>query len=126
MILKQQTRDSVLIFSLNDAPYFWFTNCGKEFEIKEYNNRWNNKKIHTGRKIKGVHRHCGNKFFTGEIGEVVTGTLDEIFNKVDFKKIIPIANFREDAIKIINDFIPVKRGKKYIAFEIIKLIKIIK
>lgn len=117
---KLNTKDKMLLVSLNDGPYFWFTDCGREFELRVYNSRWSKGQIYTGRKVKILNRYNNKKNFIGTIGKVVIGSLENILKEIDFKKIVPIANYKEEAIKIINEIFSVEKKKKYIAFEVIK------
>ncbi len=54
---------------------------------------------------------------TGEIGEVVVGSLDDVLEQVSFSSIAPtidtVANFREEVNQLFRNI------SKYIAFEVI-------
>jgi hypothetical protein len=59
----------------------------------------------------------GRDVLWGNVGKVLTGTLEEIFNKVKFKKIIPDAETKGEAMERANRIL--KDGKQFIAFEVI-------
>ncbi len=89
---------------------------GKIFEIRKAERCWNRNQIYTGR---GVTLSCGYSGSRrhGIIGKVIFGSLDDLFKKVSFRKIEPLAKSHVEAIRANRKLLG--RSLEYVAFEVI-------
>ena len=89
---------------------------GKDFELRKAERGWTPKNIRTGRRVTVSCGYGTKRRIEGRIGQVIVGTLEEIFEKVAFKRIEPRARDRHHA-RLMNIEI-LGNASQYIAFEI--------
>lgn len=109
---------SNLLFNVTFQVYGWYEELGKEWELRVIKQRYHLGTIYDGRSVQVMKGYTGTSFFGVVDGDPVVGSLDKILDEVDFRKIIPIAGTRRDAIRIINGIID---GEEYIACKIQKV-----
>jgi hypothetical protein len=116
-----------LFLAVTSKVYSWYDQ-GKEWELRQYGLRddgkrtpWNESTIQNGRAIcvsKGYNgRKRGNSWMGTISEEPIIGTLDQILNKIDYQKIVPVADSREDCVRIVRN---ITDCSQYIAFRIKK------
>lgn len=105
-----------LFVPLNTEPFEDFKHNGKTFELRSYGRQYTEKYVYTGRKVEVRKGYSGESLW-GTIGKVETGTLEEILNKVNYKKITPKAKTSNEAKESIKEVLGCKN--KYIAFEVL-------
>ena len=105
-----------LFVPLNSEPFEDFNNSSKTYEVRGYGRQYTKKYVYLGRDVELRKGYNGSSLW-GKIGDVEVGTIDDILHKIRWKKIIPKARSKEEAIKQINKILGVK--DKYIAFEVI-------
>lgn len=89
---------------------------GKSYEIRKAGRVWNRGQLYTGRYVTISCGYSGPRLY-GKIGEVIFGSLDEIFSKIQFNKIEPLAKSKKEA-KTIN-LKMLGQANEYVAFEVI-------
>ena len=105
-----------LFVPLKNKAFYWFRDCGKTYEIRAYGQRWNEKHVRKGRSVELRRGYNTKDRINGKIGKVFVGTLNDIFLKINHKKIIPPAESSREAITIVKQIM--KHKSKFIAFEI--------
>lgn len=107
-----------LYLSVATGPYNEFLRGTKRFEFRAYGtNGFREKYIFEGRRVE-ITRAWNRERTWGTIGQVVVGSVDDIFSEIDYKLIEPSANNVEEAIEKALESLRNKTGR-YIAFEII-------
>jgi len=106
-----------LFVPLFKSVYVDFLSYGKEYELRVCSRNFQEKFVSEG---KSVTCSCGysGPSFEGTVGKVVVGPLEDIFNKIDYKLIIPSAFSEEEAILYAKNLLGEK--DKYIAFEVLR------
>ena len=118
-IVSGKMKKDRLFVPLNDEAFYWFRNNNKNFELRGYFNGWREKYVYSGREIELRRGYNTKDKIFGKIGKVVIGSMNNIFDKVNYKKIIPIAKSRQESIKKAKEILNKKKQhKKYIAFEV--------
>lgn len=97
-------------------PYYDFELNGKKYELRKCERQFSEKFVYPGKGVELRHGYSGRSRY-GTVGNVVTGSLDDIFKKVNFKEIEPRANSKDEAIKEVLKYLG--KREKYIAFEVI-------
>lgn len=105
-----------LYIFLKSKAFFWFRDKGKKYELRVYRRQWTEKNVYKGRPVELRRGYNTKDRIRGKVGKVIVGTIKEIFSKVKYKEIIPLANSQKEAIKIINEILGKK--EKYVAIEI--------
>lgn len=109
-----------LFVPLNNEAFYWFKNNNKSFELRGYVNGWREKYVYNGRKVELRRGYNTRDKIFGKVGKVVIGSINDIFDKVNYRKIIPIAKSKEEAIKKAKEILNKnKKHKKFTAFEMI-------
>ena len=105
-----------LFVPLSSEPFNDFKFHNKLYELRSYGRNFTEEYACNGRKVELRRGYSGESLF-GVIGEVVIGTIEEVFSKLDFKKIEPRLNSIEEAIQENTNRLG--RKERYIAFQII-------
>ena len=105
-----------LFVPLSTEPFLDFKERGKQYEVRSCERGFSEKFVYSGRKVELRKGYSGESLW-GVIGEVVTGSLEDIFDKVDYRLIEPGFDSIEDSISDIEVMLGEK--PKYIAFEVI-------
>lgn len=109
---------SKLLFVVTYNVWDWYERLEKEWELRAIGKRYNSESIYDGREVQ-VNRAYTKTNFLGHIdGDPVAGNLDRILDEIDFRKIIPIAGTRDDAVRIIKG---ITDSEEYIACRIQKV-----
>jgi hypothetical protein len=108
-----------LFVPLNSKAFGWFKSMGKKFELRNYGRQWTEKHIYSGRSVELRRGYSVGDSLWGTIGKIVTGDINEIYSKINFIDIIPIAKNKEDAIEITQNIMG--DNMKYIAFEVMDI-----
>ena len=100
---------------LKREVYGWY-NQGKTHELRVPVGEFAPEKIMTG---KGVVLHRGNSGITqsGNVGEVITDSLDVILKTVDANKIAPPIKTSDELMPLVHKMLGVH--DKYVCFEVI-------
>jgi hypothetical protein len=117
-----------LFLAVTSKVYQWYDQ-GKEWELRQYGLRdngkkspWNERTVQKDRQVHVVKGYSGHKNGNSWLGtiaeEPIIGTLDHILNKVDYQKIVPVADSKENCVQIIRG---ITDCQQYIAFRIEKL-----
>jgi|SRR3989338_6354171 len=99
-------------------PFDEFEGGRKTFEIRKCRGNFSENKVYEGRRVQ-LRRGYTQTTISGRIGRVVTGNLEEIFEQVNHKLIVPISLSPEHSKAIISTYLKIENGEKYIAFEVI-------
>ena len=89
---------------------------GKRYELRKAERGWNKKQLYTGRNVTLSCGYSGQRLY-GKIGEVIFGSLDKIFSKVQFNKIEPLSKSKREARTINLKMLG--QVNEYVAFEVI-------
>ncbi len=106
-----------LYVPLTAEAYGWYKSGGKRYELRKHGRQFREKYVYTGRLVQLRRGHSGESTW-GAVGEVIVGTIEEIFSTIDYRKIIPIANSREEAIRKSKEF-GLDNNTECIAFEVL-------
>lgn len=108
-----------LFVPLSTQPFVWFLSGSKKWELRKYGRQYTEANLTLGRKVE-LRRGYLNSFESiwGEISDVVSGrSISEIFEKVEFGEVIPVAKSISEAIESAIDILG-DDGSRYIAFKI--------
>ena len=105
-----------LFVPLNTGPFEDFQHNGKTYELRGYGRQYTEKHVYAGRKVELRKGYSGQSLW-GMIGNVESGGLEQVLRKVGFKKIVPNAKSKAEAVKEICEILG--RKDKYLAFEVI-------
>ncbi|MFH1400920.1 MAG: hypothetical protein ABIH41_05345 [Nanoarchaeota archaeon] len=108
-----------LFVNLSTEPYLDFLERGKRYEIRAYGrNGFHEANVYDGRPVE-LRRAWSRGSIFGTVGEVVVGSIDDIFDAIDYALIEPRVRTREEAVAENRTML--KNPEKYIAFEVINL-----
>jgi len=106
-----------LFLNLTTEPFLDFKERGKKYEIRAYGRAsLTEESIKSGRRVE-LRKAYNRGSLWGQVGQVIVGSIEKIFNRVDYKLIEPRATSKEQAIQENKDLL--KNPERYIAFEII-------
>lgn len=107
-----------LFVPLKTEPFNWFKSGNKIFELRNQVGQYNKNQIITGRKIELRRGYSTNDKLFGVIGQVVwVNEIDDLFNQINYSKIVPEALNLESAKQEI--FKMLRNNSGFVAFEII-------
>lgn len=106
-----------LFVPLSTEPFLDFKQRGKCYEVRTYGGQYTEKFVFAGRIVELRKGYSGESLW-GTIGNVVTGSLEDIFNGLDYRIVEPLAQSKEHAIQEIAAMLGEK--PKYIAFQVIQ------
>ena len=101
---------------LSAPAYQDFTEFGKVYEIRVCVGQYSEKFVYPDRRVELSNGYGKQNRRWGTIGRVVTGSLEEIFEKVEHRLVEPRADSVDKAIAENKDLLG--EHPKYIAFEI--------
>jgi hypothetical protein len=108
-----------LFVPLADEPFAWFRSGQKKWELRRYGRQYTRKHVRVGRRVELRRGYKGPDALWGEILEVVEASgVDEFFNKVHFKEVIPVADSREHAIRIATDIMRTDSNTHVLGFAV--------
>jgi ASC-1-like (ASCH) protein len=107
---------------LATEPFRWFESGKKKWELRKYGKQYTEKNIFSGREVELRRGYNTTDSLWGRLGEVlVVDSLEDLFLKVDFEKIIPVAASHEEAIKRCLEILRPDTVTRYICFEIVSI-----
>src|SRR5262245_24971523 len=87
-----------LFVPLAKQPFAWFRSGQKKWELRRFGRQYTRKHVRVGRLVELRRGYKGPDALWGEILDVVeANSVDDFYNKVHFKEVIPVANSREHA-----------------------------
>jgi ASC-1-like (ASCH) protein len=111
-----------LFVPLATEPFRWFESGKKKWELRKYGKQYTEKNIFSGREVELRRGYNTTDSLWGRLGEVlVVDSLEDLFLKVDFEKIIPVAASHEEAIKRCLEILRPDTVTRYICFEIVSI-----
>ncbi|WP_316196913.1 hypothetical protein [Bradyrhizobium sp. SZCCHNS3053] len=111
-----------LFVPLAASPFNWFQSGQKKWELRRFGRQYTPKHVRVGRRVELRKGYKGPESIWGEVLDVVEANgLDDFFNKVDFKEVIPVASTREDAVQIASDILRVGSSTPLLGFCVVKL-----
>jgi ASC-1-like (ASCH) protein len=107
-----------LFLPLNGVAFDWFIQGKKKYELRRLYHQYNFKQVKEGRLVELRRGYSGTSIW-GQIGQIfVESSLDQLFDTVSFKNVIPVASSMNEAVSIAKEFVGDKGP--YILFEIIR------
>jgi hypothetical protein len=108
-----------LFVALSDQPFAWFRSGQKKWELRRFGRQYTPKHVRVGRRVELRRGYRGPDVLWGEILDVIEAAgIDDFFNKVHFKEVIPVADSREQAIKIATDILKIDRQTPLLGFAV--------
>jgi hypothetical protein len=108
-----------LFVPLAALPFAWFCSGKKKWELRRFGKQYTPKHVRVGRRVELRKGYRGTDALWGEILDVVEAKgVDEFFNKVHFREVIPVADSREQAIKIATDILKIDRNTRLLGFSV--------
>lgn len=108
-----------LFVPLSTAPFLWYEEGKKTWEIRYYGRQYTEKHVYPGRKVELRFGYSNpKKAIWGEIKQVLTArSIDDMLDTISYKEIIPVAENKTDALIRIKNILG---NKKYsvIAFRV--------
>ena len=106
-----------LFVPLATAPFSWFESGLKTWELRRYGRQYTKKHVVLGRRVELRKGYSGDSLW-GEIDAINQAeTIEEIFKKVPYSFVVPIARDLSDAVRICTDILGCDEGG-FIAFHI--------
>lgn len=116
--MKQKKR---LFVPLSTNPYNWFLSGSKEWELRKAARNFTSKQVYRGRVVELRRGYNTSDKIYGVIDQVIEcKTLQEVFDKIDFKKIIPVARDKFEAINISYEILNPTDDNSFIVFKVRK------
>ena|SRR5687767_7879571 len=112
MIVSPESR---LFIPLSREPFKDFKNYGKIWEIRRYGRNFTEKTVFPNRPVELRLGYSTPQRLYGVVGEVIVGTLQEIFERVPLHLIEPRCNTIEQAMNDNENLL--HKADKYIAWE---------
>ncbi|OEO26869.1 hypothetical protein AX279_08735 [Pseudomonas sp. J237] len=111
-----------LFVPLSQAPYLWFANNTKTWELRSARGQFTERHIYPGRPVELRLGYNTNKKLWGIINKVITGTsIESVLKKIgSFQSVIPTASSLEDATEKAHSILKASNNS-YIAFEVTAL-----
>lgn len=108
-----------LFVPLADRPFSWFRSGEKKWELRRLGRQYTLKHVRIGRLVELRRGYKGPDALWGEILNVIEASnIENFFNEVDFKDVIPVADSREHAIQIATDILKVDRTTPVLGFAV--------
>lgn len=108
-----------LFVPLADQPFAWFRSGQKKWELRRFGRQYTPKHVRVGRRVELRRGYRGPDALWGDILDVVEANgVDDFFNKVHFKEVIPVADSREQAIKIAIDILKIDPKTPLLGFAV--------
>jgi ASC-1-like (ASCH) protein len=108
-----------LFVPLAHQPFRWFQSGEKKWELRRFGRQYTPKHVRVGRRVELRKGYKGPDALWGKILDVIQAkNVDDFFNKVPFKDVIPIASSREDAVKIATNILNVDPDTPLLGFAV--------
>lgn len=108
--------DRIFVPLVTEA-FDWFKSGEKEWELRGYGGQWTEKHLRPGRRVELRKGYSSPDRIWGKLTEVVAAdSIQEMYDKVPFKKVVPVAKTKAEAIQIANHIMGKK--ERYIAFRV--------
>jgi len=112
-----------LFVPLNKEPFEWFQDGKKLWELRRCENQFSRKFIYKNRLVELRQGYNSDKIIWGNITEVIEKkSIEDIFDLINFKEIIPIAKDKQEAIQYVKTILKPKESVNFIALKIEKRI----
>jgi hypothetical protein len=105
-----------LFVPLTKEAYKDFLERGKEYEVRVHKSQYGPKYVYSGRAVELRKGYSGESVW-GIVGEVVAGSLEEIFSEVELARIEPMANSIDEAIGMNRQLLG--SAEEYVAFQVV-------
>jgi hypothetical protein len=108
-----------LFVPLAHQPFRWFQSGEKKWELRRFGRQYTPKYVRVGRRVELRKGYRGPDALWGKILDVIQAkNVDDFFNKVPFKDVIPVADTREDAVKIAIHILNVDSDTPLLGFAV--------
>jgi ASC-1-like (ASCH) protein len=108
-----------LFVPLADQPFAWFRSGKKKWELRRLGRQYTPKHVRVGRRVELRRGYKGPDVLWGEILEVILANgLEDFLSKVCFKKVVPVAESREDAVEIATKILNVEPKTPLLGFSV--------
>lgn len=105
-----------LFLPLSKEPYRDFASNGKRVEVRKYGRNFTERTVFSGRRIELRLGYSGGERLRGNIGEVVIGSLEEIFQYFQLQEVEPRAV--DIATAIAENMNLLGKSEQYIGFSV--------
>jgi hypothetical protein len=108
-----------LFVPLATQPFVWFSSGQKKWELRRFGRQYTPKHVRVGRRVELRRGYGGREVIWGKVLDVVEADgVDDFFNKVNYKEVVPVANSREDAIKIAIEILKIDPKTRLLGFAV--------
>jgi ASC-1-like (ASCH) protein len=115
---QNKSKDRVFI-PLSQEPYYWFLSGKKKWELRKTGRQFTAKNIQDGRVVELRRGYNTKDSIWGKIEKVLEfNTLEEVFEAVCFKEVIPVATCMKQAISIAKSILNPSNDSTFIIFKI--------
>lgn len=110
--------DDRLFVPLSTEPYRWFERGDKDVELRTVGGQFTRKHVQEGRAVELRRGYSTDDSLYGEVGDVQTfEALSDVFDAIDYQRILPEANDRSEAIEQAREIIG-EAEAGFIAFQV--------
>lgn len=118
----KHSKSDRLFVPLSAEPYEWFINGQKRWELRKYGRQYTEKHVWLNRRVELRYGYSNpNRSLWGTILAVhFADNLQEFFDQVFYKQVIPVANNLEEAIAISEGILrlPSDQSVPLLGFEV--------
>ncbi len=108
-----------LFVPLSKEPFYWFMSGKKKWELRKNERQYTNKHVYKGRSVEFRMGYSSDEKYMANIKEVLEcNSLEEVFDKVNFKRIIPTAKNKNDAILTAKKILNPSEENNFIVFRV--------
>jgi hypothetical protein len=108
-----------LFVPLANQPFAWFRSGRKRWELRRFGRQYTLEHVRVGRRVELRRGYRGPDALWGEILDIMLANgLEDFFSKVYFKEVVPIAESREDAVKIATEILNVESNTPLLGFAV--------
>lgn len=116
---NDQVKQDRLFVPLATQPFEWFKSGAKRWELRKLGRQYTPKHLRVGRSVELRKGYKGPDSIWAAIIDVVeAANIEEFFDKVDYKEVIPVAEGREQAIEIASEILKADEGTPIIGFSV--------
>jgi hypothetical protein len=104
---------------LADQPFAWFRSGKKKWELRRLGRQYTQRHVRVGRRVELRRGYRGPDVLWGEILAVIEANgIEDFFEKVDFKDVVPVADSREDAVRIATEILRIDSTTPLLGFAV--------
>jgi ASC-1-like (ASCH) protein len=108
-----------LFVPLADQPFAWFRSGKKKWELRRLGRQYTQRHVRVGRRVELRRGYRGPDVLWGEILAVIEANgIEDFFEKVDFKDVVPVADSREDAVRIATEILRIDSTTPLLGFAV--------